>query len=119
MKNVLSNAFYAAALIMLCNLLEGCGSMNYAGPPKTSVVVSNAVIYSASDGNSLLSMRNQAWILKIDYGDGAGTGLAGAPGRAPECCSKPAIRDTASCLPCEAGSCRRAIVGRLPALNLS
>ncbi|HXY07414.1 MAG TPA: aryl-sulfate sulfotransferase [Terriglobales bacterium] len=35
---------------------------------------SNAVIYSASDGNLLLSMRNQAWILKIDYADGAGTG---------------------------------------------
>lgn len=35
---------------------------------------SNAVIYSPSDGNLLLSMRHQSWILKIDYKNGAGTG---------------------------------------------
>jgi arylsulfate sulfotransferase len=34
----------------------------------------NAVVYSPADGNLLLSMRNQAWILKIDYSNGAGTG---------------------------------------------
>jgi arylsulfate sulfotransferase len=32
------------------------------------------VIYSPSDGNLLLSMRHQSWILKIDYKNGAGTG---------------------------------------------
>lgn len=35
---------------------------------------SNALVYSASDGNLLLSMRNQSWLLKIDYNNGAGTG---------------------------------------------
>jgi hypothetical protein len=35
---------------------------------------SNAVIYSPTDGNVILSMRHQAWLLKIDYQNGAGTG---------------------------------------------
>ena len=35
---------------------------------------SNAVIYSSIDGNILLSMRNQSWILKIDYENGTGSG---------------------------------------------
>jgi arylsulfate sulfotransferase len=35
---------------------------------------SNAVIYSPADGNLLLSMRHQSWILKIDYNNGAGAG---------------------------------------------
>lgn len=34
----------------------------------------NAVIVSPSDGNLLLSMRHQSWVLKIDYAQGAGTG---------------------------------------------
>jgi len=34
---------------------------------------SNAIIYTP-DGNLLLSMRHQSWILKIDYADGAGAG---------------------------------------------
>ena len=34
----------------------------------------NAVILSPSDGNLLLSMRHQSWILKIDYNNGAGSG---------------------------------------------
>jgi hypothetical protein len=35
---------------------------------------SNAVVYTPNDGNLLVSMRNQSWILKIDYRDGTGTG---------------------------------------------
>jgi arylsulfate sulfotransferase len=35
---------------------------------------SNALLYSASDGNILLSMRHQSWVLKIDYSNGTGTG---------------------------------------------
>ena len=35
---------------------------------------SNALVYSPADGNLLLSMRHQSWILKIDYNNGAGTG---------------------------------------------
>jgi arylsulfate sulfotransferase len=34
---------------------------------------SNAIIYTA-DGNLLLSMRHQSWILKIDYANGSGDG---------------------------------------------
>lgn len=35
---------------------------------------SNAILYSPDDGNLLLSMRNQSWILKIDYNNGQGFG---------------------------------------------
>jgi hypothetical protein len=34
----------------------------------------NAVIYSPDDGNILVSMRHQNWIVKVDYQDGAGSG---------------------------------------------
>lgn len=34
----------------------------------------NAIIYSPSDGNLILSMRNQNWVVKINYQDGAGDG---------------------------------------------
>ena len=35
---------------------------------------SNAVVYTPEDGNLLISMRNQSWILKIDYRNGVGSG---------------------------------------------
>jgi arylsulfate sulfotransferase len=35
---------------------------------------SNALLYSPDDGNLILSMRNQSWIVKIDYNNGAGAG---------------------------------------------
>jgi len=35
---------------------------------------SNALLYSPDDGNLLLSIRHQNWILKIDYQDGRGSG---------------------------------------------
>jgi arylsulfate sulfotransferase len=34
---------------------------------------SNALVYTA-DGHLLISMRHQSWILKLDYGNGKGTG---------------------------------------------
>lgn len=34
----------------------------------------NAVIYSPDDGNLIISLRHQNWLLKIDYNNGAGTG---------------------------------------------
>jgi arylsulfate sulfotransferase len=34
----------------------------------------NAVIYSADDGNLIISMRHQNWLVKIDYANGAGAG---------------------------------------------
>jgi arylsulfate sulfotransferase len=35
---------------------------------------SNALVYSPDDGNLLLSMRHQSWILKINYANGTGAG---------------------------------------------
>jgi arylsulfate sulfotransferase len=35
---------------------------------------SNAIVYTPNDGNLLLSMRDQSWILKIDYENGSGLG---------------------------------------------
>jgi arylsulfate sulfotransferase len=34
----------------------------------------NAVLYSATDGNLIISIRHQNWLLKIDYENGTGTG---------------------------------------------
>ena len=34
----------------------------------------NAVLYSPDDGNLIISVRHQNWIVKIDYRDGLGTG---------------------------------------------
>ncbi len=35
---------------------------------------SNALVYLPNDGNILLSMRHQSWVLKIDYNNGTGAG---------------------------------------------
>jgi len=35
---------------------------------------SNTIVYSPDDGNLLLSMRHQHWVIKIDYEDGQGAG---------------------------------------------
>ena len=35
---------------------------------------SNAVIYSADDGNLIISIRHQNWLVKIDYANGSGAG---------------------------------------------
>ena len=34
----------------------------------------NAVLYSPDDGNILVSMRHQNWVVKVDYQDGKGSG---------------------------------------------
>jgi hypothetical protein len=34
----------------------------------------NAVVYSPDDGNLIISIRHQNWVLKVNYADGAGTG---------------------------------------------
>jgi arylsulfate sulfotransferase len=34
----------------------------------------NAIVYSADDGNLLVSIRHQNWVIKIDYRDGKGAG---------------------------------------------
>ncbi|MGB7197504.1 MAG: aryl-sulfate sulfotransferase [Acidobacteriaceae bacterium] len=35
---------------------------------------SNAIVYSKDDGNFLVSIRHQSWVVKVDYNNGAGTG---------------------------------------------
>jgi hypothetical protein len=35
---------------------------------------SNTLVYTPNDGDLLLSIRNQSWILKIDYNNGSGSG---------------------------------------------
>ena len=35
---------------------------------------SNSIAYSADDGNFLVSIRHQNWVVKVDYRDGQGTG---------------------------------------------
>ena len=34
----------------------------------------NAILYSAADGNLIISIRHQNWLVKVDYANGAGTG---------------------------------------------
>ncbi len=34
----------------------------------------NAVLYSPSDGNLIVSIRHQSWVVKVDYNNGAGAG---------------------------------------------
>ena len=34
----------------------------------------NAVLYSKDDGNLIISIRHQNWLVKIDYNNGAGAG---------------------------------------------
>ena len=34
----------------------------------------NAVLYSADDGNLIISIRHQNWLVKVDYENGSGTG---------------------------------------------
>lgn len=42
--------------------------------PEADWTHANALAYSKDDGNFLISLRNQNWVLKIDYRNGAGTG---------------------------------------------
>ncbi|MGC1684277.1 MAG: aryl-sulfate sulfotransferase [Candidatus Acidiferrales bacterium] len=43
----------------------------YAFPDWTHT---NAILYSSSDDNLIISMRHQNWLIKIDYDNGTGTG---------------------------------------------
>jgi streptogramin lyase len=65
-------------------LSETCSSLtNLCGPiflgPNVPAsdnqwIHANAIYYMPSSGDFLLSLRNQDWLLKIDYNNGAGTG---------------------------------------------
>jgi arylsulfate sulfotransferase len=49
-------------------------STSHAPYSATDWTHSNAIIYSPDDGNLIMSMRNQNWVLKLNYQDGAGDG---------------------------------------------
>jgi arylsulfate sulfotransferase len=48
--------------------------LSHAPNGTTDWTHANALLYSPDDGNLLVSMRNQNWIVKINYADGAGDG---------------------------------------------
>jgi arylsulfate sulfotransferase len=43
-------------------------------PPGADWTHSNALVYSPDDGNLVLSIRHQSWVIKIDYANGQGSG---------------------------------------------
>lgn len=53
--------------------LDGCRPLTLA-PRANDWTHTNSIAYSPADGNVLLSVRNQDWIVKVDYRDGTGTG---------------------------------------------
>ena len=42
--------------------------------PANDWLHANSIQYLASDGDFLMSLRDQDWVVKIDYSDGSGTG---------------------------------------------
>jgi hypothetical protein len=51
----------------------GCPPVLLA-PQANDWLHSNAIAYSPADGDLIVSMRHQDWVIKIDYSDGAGDG---------------------------------------------
>ena len=51
----------------------GCAPV-FLAPAANDWLHGNALSYSRRDGDLLLSMPEQDWVIKIDYGDGRGTG---------------------------------------------
>jgi len=49
-------------------------ALQHAPLSKADWTHANAIIYSPDDGNIIMSMRNQNWVIKINYQDGAGDG---------------------------------------------
>jgi hypothetical protein len=47
---------------------------NFQGNPIVDWLHTNAVTWSPADGNLLLSLRSQDWVIKIDYANGTGDG---------------------------------------------
>ena len=81
------NAFAHMDIARTATLDEKCGTLpsNSAGCPPITLVDgvtslandwlhTNSIAYSPTDGNLIISMRHQDWVLKLDYRDGAGDG---------------------------------------------
>lgn len=68
-----------ATLGELCTTQVVFGPTTYVCPLQKASVANdwthgNAIAYVPADGSLLLSIRNQDWVVKIDYKNGAGTG---------------------------------------------
>ena len=63
----------AAVLGELCQGSGSCGPL-YLQPVANDWLHSNSIYYIPSDGNLIVSMRHQDWVIKIDYSNGTGTG---------------------------------------------
>jgi arylsulfate sulfotransferase len=60
-----------AILSEICSVFTGCGG------PATGAedwMHANALEYDPADGNLIISVRNQDWVIKVDYADGTGSG---------------------------------------------
>ena len=74
------NAFDHLDITRAAVLGERCTVVTVGCPPISLALSANdwthanAVVYSPADGSLLLSLRNQDWIVKLDYRDGAGDG---------------------------------------------
>ncbi len=51
----------------------GCGNV-FNGEEANDWTHSNGIAYSPTDGDLIVSVRHQDWVVKVDYADGAGTG---------------------------------------------
>ena len=74
------NSFDHLDVQRTAGLREWCVSMGPGCPPlfladeALDWTHGNTITYSPADGNLLVSLRHQDWVIKIDYRDGAGTG---------------------------------------------
>ena len=74
------NAFDHLDISRAAILGETCTNGEPGCPPVTLASIandwlhSNSLYYSTADGNIMMSIRHQDWVIKIDYANGAGTG---------------------------------------------
>jgi arylsulfate sulfotransferase len=62
-----------ATLGETCTPNNGCGQLRLAGNAN-DWTHGNSIRYLPADGSLVVSQRNQDWVIKIDYGNGTGTG---------------------------------------------
>jgi arylsulfate sulfotransferase len=74
------NAFDYLDTSRMATLHETCTVGQSGCPPVTLAAMANdwlhanSVNYSSTDGNLIISLRNQDWVIKIDYQNGSGSG---------------------------------------------
>jgi len=77
------NAFDHLPVDRLASLGETCPAGHKVGCPPVNLITegesndwthSNTITYSPTDGNLVVSVRHQDWLVKIDYANGAGSG---------------------------------------------